>query len=72
MKMVNPLYSPLNLRGDEGGLRLRLRSPYRLGLKSYSETRSSVKKLVWKPEARNKKLEYRESLDEHRYELRQR
>jgi hypothetical protein len=30
MKIDNPHYSPLNLRGDEGGLGLRLRSPFRL------------------------------------------
>jgi hypothetical protein len=35
MKMNNPLYFPLGLRGDEGGLRLRLRSPFRLGSDGY-------------------------------------
>ena len=32
---ITPLYSPLNLRGDERGLRLRLRSLFGLGVKGY-------------------------------------
>jgi hypothetical protein len=52
------------------GLGLWLGRAFRLVSKGYIETRSSVK-LVWKPEARDKKFEHRKSLDEHRYDLQQ-
>jgi len=60
---------------DENRFSDRVTRPVWFGgerFKDFIETRSSVKKLVWKPEARSKKLEYQESLDKRRYELRQR
>ncbi len=39
---VTPLYSPLKLRGDEGGLRLWLRSLFGLGSDGYVPARRSA------------------------------